>query len=375
MKRVSVLGAGMVGSAIARDLNYDFDVTSYDMNIDNLNKLKKLGVKTVQLNLSSSINIKEAVKNADYVVNATPGFMGFKTLKEIIINKKDVIDIAFYPENSLELGELAKENGITAIVDIGIAPGMSNFILGYHANIEKINEFVCYVGGLPEIREYPFQYKAPFSPIDVIEEYIRPARIMENGRLVTKPALTDREYIFFENIGTLEAFNSDGLRTLIDTINVPNMIEKTLRYPGHIEMITNLKDMGFLDNKSIIYRGNEVNILDFVSNILIDKWKLSDNDIEFTIMKIVLKGETDGKMIEYTYDLYDRTDSLNGVSSMARTTGYTATAALNLLHAGLFKEKGLFPPEKIAINNDIYKFIFRYLEKRGVNYKFNIKYL
>lgn len=375
MKKVSVLGAGMVGSAIARDLNYDFDVTSFDINQSNLEKLSKLGVKTSVSDLKNPNNIKLAVQGADYVVNATPGFMGYNTLKQVILNKKDVIDIAFFPEDSLELDNLAKENRVTAIVDIGVAPGISNFLVGYHSRIAKLTDFICYVGGLPLVREYPFQYKAPFSPIDVIEEYTRPARYVQNNQLVTKPAMTDREYLFFDEIGTLEAFNSDGLRTIIKTIDAPNMIEKTLRYPGHIEMITNLRDMGFFENRNIIVNGNEVNILEFTSKVLIDKWKLSDEDEEFTVMKIILKGIEDGKNVEYTYNLLDRTDMLNDVSSMARTTGYTATAALNMVNAGLFKEKGVFPPENIAVNHDIYNYIFKYLERRGVIYKMEVKYI
>jgi len=89
-----------------------------------------------------------------------------------------------------------------------------------------------YVGGLPIVRQWPYEYKAVFSPLDVIEEYTRTARFVENGRVVTRPALTDLERVDFEGVGTLEAFNTDGLRTLIQTIPAPNMKEKTLRYPG-----------------------------------------------------------------------------------------------------------------------------------------------
>ena len=230
MQKVSVLGAGMVGSAIARDLSKKFKVTVYDVNNQNLEKISVFGIPTVQTDLSSAKSIKESIKDADFVVNAMPGFLGFNTLKNIIENKKNVVDIAFFPEDALELDKLAKKNNVTAIVDIGVAPGISNFVLGYHYNKgEKINSFKCYVGGLPVIREEPFQYKAPFSPIDVIEEYTRDARYLEDGKIVTKPAMTDIEHLFFEGIGTLQAFNSDGLRSLLKTVNIPNMIEKTLR--------------------------------------------------------------------------------------------------------------------------------------------------
>ncbi len=375
MKNVSVLGAGMVGRAIARDLNYKFNVTSYDIDPKNLKELDIYNIKSQVLDLSDIANIIKAIENADIVVNATPGFMGFNTLKTIIKSKRNVIDISFFPEDALELDELAKENGITAIVDIGVAPGISNFLLGFHNRKMMVNDFKCYVGGLPELREYPFQYKAPFSPIDVIEEYTRTARFVEDGKIISKPAMTDREYLFFDDIGTLEAFNSDGLRSLIKTINAPNMIEKTLRYPGHIENIILLRDMGFFENKAINFKGQEINILDFTSRVLIDKWKLNSEDVEFTVMKIIINGIENNRPVKYTYDLYDRTDTLNDVSSMARTTGYTATSVVNLFSDGLFDQKGVFPPENIAIKDEIYDYIFSYLELRGVHYKLGVEYL
>jgi len=133
----------------------------------------------------------------------------------------------------LQLDKLAREKNVTAITDIGVAPGLSNLILGCYNEEMMVSNFECYVGGLPKIRKKPFEYKASFSPADVIEEYIRPARLKEHGQIVTKPALTEREYIHFDNVGTLEAFSTDGLRSLLFTMpHVPNMKEKTLRYPG-----------------------------------------------------------------------------------------------------------------------------------------------
>jgi len=88
MQKVSVLGAGMVGSAIARDLSKNFDVTVYDINKENLEIIKKHNISTVQTDLSISKSIKDSIKDADFVVNAMPGFLGFNTLKNIIENKK-----------------------------------------------------------------------------------------------------------------------------------------------------------------------------------------------------------------------------------------------------------------------------------------------
>ncbi len=369
MKKISVLGAGMVGSAIARDLKTRFDVTSYDAYEHNFSLLHGGGIKTSLSDLRNSENIRDAIKDADIVVNALPGFMGFETLKTIIQSKKDVIDISFFPEDALQLDNLAKENHATAIVDFGVAPGISNFILGHHYNSMQIDDFVCYVGGLPKERIMPFQYKAPFSPIDVIEEYTREARFVQDGKIVAKPAMTDREFLHFDEIGTLEAFNSDGLRSLLTTVKIPNMIEKTLRYPGHIENIVMLRDMGFFSHDKININGSNVQIIEFASKVLINQWKLHENDEEFTIMKIGISGKENDKKITYVYNLLDRTDTANKISSMARTTGYAATAAVNLFADNLFNKKGVFPPENIPVNNNIFDYVFNYMNERNIVYR------
>jgi lysine 6-dehydrogenase len=278
------------------------------------------------------------------------------------------VDISFFAENSLELDPLAKKLNVTAIVDCGVAPGLHNLIVGYHNEKMKISDFECLVGGLPKIKKWPFCYKAPFSPVDVIEEYTRPARYVENGRLVIKEALTDCEYIDFEKAGTLEAFNSDGLRTLIHTMpHIPNMKEKTLRYPGHVEYIKVLKESGFFSRHSIVVKGTTLTPLDFTPGILFNEWKLGEDEEELTVMHITLKGEdASGKQSEIIYSLYDEYDPLTRTSSMARTTGYSATAAASMLLEGLFDEKGVFPPELVGKHEKCFNFILNYLKNRKI---------
>ncbi|MCD4731520.1 MAG: saccharopine dehydrogenase NADP-binding domain-containing protein, partial [Bacteroidales bacterium] len=218
MMKVIVLGCGLVGGPIASDLSKDkgFKVSVADINNKSLNKLKKAtGVNTIQADLSNPDITSKLVRDFDIVLSAVPGFMGFQTLKTLIEAGKNVIDIAFFPEDLFDLNDLAIEKSVIAISDIGVAPGMSNVLIGYaESQLDTIRSAVIYVGGLPKKREWPYEYKAVFSPIDVIEEYIRPARYMENGKEIIKPALSDPELLNFENIGTLEAFNSDGLRSL-----------------------------------------------------------------------------------------------------------------------------------------------------------------
>jgi len=251
-----------------------------------------------------------------------------------------------------------------------VAPGMDNIILGYYNEKLKLTDFECYVGGLPKVKKWPFNYKAPFSPIDVIEEYTRPARYVENGNLIIREPLTDCEFLEFDEVGTLEAFNSDGLRSIIFTMpHINNMKEKTLRYPGHVEYIKVLKESGFFSTDKINVNGTEISPLDFTSKVLFKEWKLGEQEDEITVMRIILKGENnEGEMEEIVFDLHDEYSADSQTSSMARTTGYTAAAAANMFLKGLFAEKGVFPPELIGKHEVCFNFIMNYLNERNIHY-------
>lgn len=372
MSNVIVLGAGMVGSAMAIDMAKKHEVTVSDFSQKALEKAKNKysDLSTLKLDVTRKKELQQTLKPYDLVINAVPGFLGYETLRSIIEAGKNVIDIAFFPENSLELDALAREHGVTVIVDCGVAPGMDNVILGYYNEIMKLTDFECLVGGLPKVKKWPFCYKAPFSPIDVIEEYTRPARYVEHGQLVVREALTDCEYVEFEKVGTLEAFNSDGLRSIIYTMpHIPNMKEKTLRYPGHVEYVKVLKESGFFHTDPIEVNGHMVTPLEYTSRVLFKEWKLGVNEEEITVMRVTLKGENaDGQSEEVVYSLFDEYNTGTGTSSMARTTGYTATAAANLFLDGLFSEKGVFPPERVGKHKVCFDYFFNYLEERGINY-------
>jgi lysine 6-dehydrogenase len=349
MKKILVLGGGMVGSAIAADLCNEFDVTVADINAKGLKHLKSLyPLDTVVSDVSEEGKISELVKGFRLVISAVPGKIGFETLKTIISTGIDVVDISFFERDPFELDELAKDMNVTAILDCGIAPGLSNIILGYHNELMKVESYECYVGGLPFKRKWPFEYKAFFSPGDVIQEYIRPARFVSNGKIVTVEALSDPELMEFDEVGTLEAFNTDGLRTLIKTMKIPNMIEKTMRYPGHKELMKVFRDSGFFSDEKIIVNDHAIRPVDLTSKLLFKHWKPQNNEDEFTIMKLVIKGKEADKAKEYVYEIFDRFDRETGISSMARTTGYTCTAVARLLLEGNLENKGISPPEYIG---------------------------
>jgi saccharopine dehydrogenase-like NADP-dependent oxidoreductase len=370
--KIAVLGAGMVGRAIAEDLAHTFEVTSFDKSRESLAALAKRApsVKTKPFDFSAEGSYGALLKPFDMVVTAVPGFMGFGVLKRVIEAGKNVVDISFSPEDVLSLDALAKKNKVTAIVDCGVAPGMSNLVLGRYDREMKIHNFECYVGGLPKIRKKPFEYKAPFSPVDVIEEYTRPARLMENGQVVTKPALTEIELMDFNGVGTLEAFNTDGLRSILHTMaHIPNMKEKTLRYPGHCELITALQRSGFFRRNNISCKGVDISPMEFTSAVLFNEWKLQPGEEEFTVMKIIVQGEQKGKSKTIEYSLLDHYDAKSQTTSMARSTGYTCTAAVQLIAGNLFSEAGVFPPESIGKDKACFDRIIRHLKERKVNWE------
>lgn len=366
--QIAILGAGMVGRAMAIDLAKKYNVTSFDISGHSLQLLsqKDNSIKTIKTNLANYHEYPTLLAGFDYVISAVPGFMGYHTLEAIINAKKNVVDISFFPEDALELDALAQQNNITAIVDCGVAPGMSNLVLGYHNERMKVTSFECLVGGLPIKRVKPFEYKAPFSPIDVLEEYSRPARYVENGCIVTRPAMSDTELVEFENVGTLESFNTDGLRSILFTMgHIPDMKEKTLRYPGHVDLMKAFFAAGFFDEAPVDFKGQLVSPREFSSAILFDQWKLGPAEEEFTIMRIRI---SDG-VKNICYELFDRYDGVTGTSSMSRTTGYTCTAALNMLADKVFTRRGVFPPELIGGDEACFNYIMDYLAARNVIYK------
>ena len=370
-KKILVLGAGLVGSAIIMDLAKDneFEVIAADIDPNALKNVADIpGVNSQQADLSNPDTIQSLVEDVDLVICAVPGSMGYQTLETVISAGKNVVDISFFPEDPFGLDELAKEKEVTAIVDCGVAPGLCNIIAGYVA--EKLEEsayYHCYVGGLPEIREWPYEYKAVFSPADVLEEYTRPARLVENGEEVIYPALSGVELIDFPEAGTLEAFNTDGLRTLSQTLRFPTMKEKTLRYPGHANLMRVFRESGFFSQDPVEVDGSQVIPLSLTSRLLFDQWFMKEGEKDLTVLQVVLKGKEKNKQVIYQYDLLDRFNEQTGITSMARTTGYTCTIVARQLLKGMIPNQGICPPEFLGKIPHLFEDLLLEYQKRGIN--------
>lgn len=369
--RITVLGAGMVGSAIVKDLAQEagYRVRAVDLNEGALRRLaSEAGVEIVPANLREEGEVSRCVRDSDLVICAVPGFMGFETLRQVIDARKNVVDISFFPEDAFALDELAKARGVTAVVDCGVAPGLSNILGGYVDRLlDRTERYVCYVGGLPQVRQWPYEYKAVFSPVDVLEEYTRPARFVEHGEEVVRPALSDVELIDFPGVGTLEAFNTDGLRSLAKTLDAPFMVEKTLRYPGHADLMRVFRDSGFFDARPVDLEGQAVSPLALTSRLLFEQWRLREGEGDLTVMQVIVEGRRGSERLRYTYDLLDRYDRATGTTSMARTTGYTCAIVARQVADGLYAGVGICPPEYVGRTEGCFEHLLAGYAERGIH--------
>ena len=379
-KKAVVLGAGMVGTLMARDLARDgeFSVTLADRSDKSLAAAQARmesgsSITTEVCDLSNADTLHRLAKSHDVVLGALSSHLGYEALHALCQTGKPYADISFMPEDALHWHDLAKEHGSTCVVDCGVAPGMSNLLAGAGvAALDRADEIEIYVGGLSKERRWPFEYKAGFSPADVIEEYTRPARYVVDGKVVTFEALSEPELMDFDGLGTLEAFNTDGLRSLIDTLDVPNMKEKTLRYPGHIELMRVFRETGLFDKGLIQVDGQTVSPLAVTSALLFPKWQFEEGEEDLTVMRITVKGEKAGKTKTMCWDLFEPYSHTERATSMSRTTAYPCTLMARMLLDGTVSEPGVYAPEQLASNPVVIERMLSGLKDRGIEYKASV---
>ncbi|MDH3271743.1 MAG: saccharopine dehydrogenase NADP-binding domain-containing protein [Gemmatimonadota bacterium] len=367
---IVVLGGGRVGSAIVRDLaaEDDYEVLIVDLDPVRVEELTEFGADGVVADLSKAQTVSKAVKDADLVVGAVPGFLGYRTVERVLGEGKPIVDISFFPEDAFGLEKIAKDAGVPCLFDCGVAPGLSNLVLGrMEEHLDETTRYHCLVGGLPVERTWPWEYKAPFSPADVIQGYVRPARMRVDGVEITRPALTDVELVTFPGLGSLEAFNTDGLRSLLKTSKTPNMVEKTMRYPGHAVRMRILRDAGFFSTQEIQAASGTVRPIDVTESLLFSAWRFEEGEPDLTVLRIVVEGVQEGKEVRHTYNLLDYYNPDTETMSMARTTGYTCTAMVNLVARGLWSEPGLAAPELVGRDPECFDAVVKHLEDRGVH--------
>jgi lysine 6-dehydrogenase len=373
-----VFGAGMVGSVIAEDLaESGFRVTVADRSASALGRIAERSNGSIairEVDCSEQEVIASLASEADIVFGALPSWLGIKALQTVIRSGKSYCDISFMAEDPRKFDGLAKEHGVTCIVDFGVAPGMSHLLCSHAVHLlDSCERLDIVVGGLPIERSWPWEYKAPFSPRDVIEEYIRPARLVEHGQIITREALSEGVLMDLPGVGTLEAFNSDGLRTLCDTLDVPFMKERTLRYPGHIELMKVLRAGGFFANEPIDVGGQQVRPIDITAKILIDCWEYKQGEADLTVMRVEAEGKLGEEHVLLYWDLLDYYDAEKDHSSMARTTAFPAAAMGRMLADGTIDTPGVHPPETFGDNEQVVTRLLAELEARNIQFQKTIE--
>ena len=324
MQPIIALGCGLVGEYVIHRLADDgHKVTAVDIRIPN-SLIERENVFSIEQDAHRFI---EALEKPQVIVNMLPGRIGHNIRKSLIEGGHTIVDLAFTEEDPQTLDALAREHGSTMIWDIGIAPGLSNMLLAQaQRELGPMQEVTIHVGGNPSHPDQEWSYMAPFSPSDVIEEYTRPARIVRNGEIITVPALTERHRIEVDGTEGMDAFLTDGLRSVMTTIDATNMAEYTVRWPQHVDRW--------------LAEGHTT-----PEEELLKAWRFDENRPEFTWMKV--RCQANQSIREWTVIDHGK----NGDGSMARTTGLVTYALASLFatkgpeYCGL--QAGVHPPENV----------------------------
>lgn len=372
--KILILGCGNIGSVAAGELAES--VSSVEVIVADNDKTRaksvaeridRRNVSWVQLNAANYDKLVVTLKDFTLAMGFLPGKLGYRLAEACIAAGKSLVDVSYMAENPLTLHQKAMKAGVTIIPDCGLAPGISNILVGHAvAKLDKVQTAHIMVGGLPEKPVSPLGYIITWSPESLIDSYKRKATIVKEGKTIGVKALSGLEEIMFPEVGTLEAFYTDGLRTLPSTVkDVDDMWEKTLRYPGHAEKIKLLKALGFFDEEQINVDGAPLSPVRLTAKLFGQKlWKPEIKDI--VALKVEVSGVKNGRQTGYTYRLLDRYDEKRGITAMARTTAYPASIVAQLILEKVIKEKGVFPPEKIGMDDDLFKLFVDGLKNRGI---------
>jgi len=371
--KVLVAGCGNIGSVAAEDLARNKKSVEVIVADNDKNRAKavaeKIGTENIsgkQIDVSNHKELANTLKDFDLVMGFLPGKLGYGFAEACVDAGKDLVDVSYMAENPMDLDDRALKNDVTIVPDCGLAPGISNILVGHAVNkLDVVETVQIMVGGLPEKPIPPLGYSITWSPESLIDEYTRKARIVKKSKIVEVEVLTGLERIVFPGFGKLEAFYTDGLRTLMYTIKARNMWEKTLRYPGHADKINLIKALGFFEEKEVEVGGAAVSPRKLTAKLLGQKLRRPEIK-DVVALEVRVEGIKGQKQLKYVYRLLDYCDAKRGVTAMARTTAYPASVVAQLLARRRVDEKGVVPPEKLGMQDEIYRMFLSELEKRGV---------
>jgi saccharopine dehydrogenase-like NADP-dependent oxidoreductase len=374
--RMLVVGCGNIGSVAAADLvdNTDYEIIVADNDLKRAEtlaqRLGKRAVSAMKLDISDRRSLLRWLKDFDVVLGFLPGKLAYLLTESCIEAGKDLVDVSFMGENPLTLNDKASAAGTVIVPDCGLAPGISNVLVGHATTcFDRVDSVHIMVGGIPETPIPPLEYVITWSPESLIDEYTRTARIVRDGKRVDAEVLSELETVDFPGVGRLEAFLTDGLRTLLDTLkDVPDMWEKTLRYPGHAAKISILKNLGFFDEEKIAVEDAQVSPRKLAVKLLTDRL-VRPGICDIVAMKVEVSGVKDDNPSSQVYHLLDRCDSKGRITAMARTTAYPASIVAKFLAEKAIKTTGIIPPEKLGMDDEIFTRFRNELRARGITIK------
>jgi len=372
--KIVVLGCGNIGSVVARDLAESLpsaQIVMADINksrVDEaVSKISRDNVSWIQVDASNYRKLLNALKKFDLTVGTLPGPMGFQACKVAIGANVDMVDVSYMPEDVMALNKTALKAKVCVVPDCGMSPGLGNILVGHAINkLDRVESVHMLNGGLPEKPVPPLGYVITWSVKDLIDMYSRKVTIVKEGKVTKVEAMSGLEEITFPRVGKMEAFYTDGLRTLLHTVkDAKDMWEKTLRYPRHIQKIKLLKTLGFFDEKPVEIGNISVSPRELTAKLLEKKLKKPEIP-DIVAMLVKVSGVRNGRRLMYTYQMLERYDKKHKVTAMARTTAYTTSVVAQLLAKKAIEEKGVIPPEKLGMNERFYEKFMSAMKKRGI---------
>jgi len=376
--KILVLGAGLVGSEIASSLSEISEVTVVDRNskaLAALRTVRKGSLQRIAADFFDKKHMQKLARSHDVVVGAIEPSIAYRVLTQIAEAGTPIVDISFYEESPLSLNPIADRCNIPIAVDCGVMPGLGNMLLGREMKHMRVDRFVLQCGGLPAEPKAPWQYKAPFAPRSVVDLYTRKAVVALNGKRVEFDPLESLEEVRlseYPELGTLIGVTSDGLRTLLDTTGVPNMVDQSLRYPAHMRLVRDFVKSGFLSEDPVSVKACDGTFVDvvprvFSERILADAWRLEDDEDEFTVFVAKMEGVVRGRKVLVTYNALERRDPVTRATSMSRMTGYPCAAVALMLARKEITQCGVITPEMIGKDEGKMQFILDFMAERGIS--------
>jgi len=376
--KILVLGMGLMGPTVAKDCAEDPEtvrVTGCDIDEAKLAAAKKYvdnrKFDTRKVDITSHGQLIAAMKGYDVVINSTAAKFSMGTLKAAIEAKINMVDLAGggYPQEGDIYMEVEKAD-ITVIPGCGVDPGLIDLLCGqameYMDEIDEVS-FAC--GGLPKDPKPPLDYKIVFGGTRMP---IRPGSVpmIVDGKLKEMDRYSEVEGIFVNQYPEMEAF-IDGfpssLLKLCQEKNVKNFRGKTIRYSGFVDKLMFLLDLGVISSKPIVYQGREIVPVDLFHELIypIIKFDEALGDRDITVLQVNTSGKSGGRDINVNYEMLDEYDEEHHVTSMAKTTGFTAAIIARMVARGAVTKKGIQWPVRI-IKDDLFEELLSSLRMRGV---------